>query len=348
MKRFSACVAAAVAVAAVPLISCSRKQAAPEEKEITLVMAEVNPPETIAGRMDKAFKDKVEELSGGKMKIDLQCWGILGDNRSVREIMLRPNSTIQLTRQGPVAEFSRVYPLFLLPYTFRSREHFWRFAESESARKFLGMPREEGRGVIGLYFGEEGFRHLFSTKRITSAEDFEGLTMRVTADRAIQALADSLKMEKKQVNFADLYSALSTGQVDVADQPLSNYLANHFDEVAPNVVLNAHQLGIMETFITVEAWDSLSEKQREILMEAGRHASEFCRKISREEEEETLRQIEEKGVAVLRVDDDGPWKRGLEDFIRESAAGDIGLYNEIMSFAEPSDGTFSTDNLTKK
>ena len=38
------------------LLSCNKKA---EEKEITLVMAEVNPPETIAGRMDQAFKEKV-------------------------------------------------------------------------------------------------------------------------------------------------------------------------------------------------------------------------------------------------------------------------------------------------
>ena len=65
------------------LFSCNEKKTEPEEKEITLVMAEVNPAETIAGQMDQAFKEKVEELSGGKIKINLQCAGILGDVDSV-------------------------------------------------------------------------------------------------------------------------------------------------------------------------------------------------------------------------------------------------------------------------
>ena len=59
-------------VLSLTLLSCNEKKQVSEEKEITLVMAEVNPEDTIAGQMDKAFKDKVEELSGGKIKIDLQ------------------------------------------------------------------------------------------------------------------------------------------------------------------------------------------------------------------------------------------------------------------------------------
>ena len=49
--------------------SCSSKKTSDTvEKEITLVMAEVNPPDSVVGLMDQEFKRKVEELSGGKMK----------------------------------------------------------------------------------------------------------------------------------------------------------------------------------------------------------------------------------------------------------------------------------------
>ena len=41
------------------------------EPEITLVMAEVNPLDTIVGQTDTKFKETVEEMSGGKIKIFL-------------------------------------------------------------------------------------------------------------------------------------------------------------------------------------------------------------------------------------------------------------------------------------
>ncbi|MBO6219871.1 MAG: TRAP transporter substrate-binding protein [Treponema sp.] len=316
--------------------SCNKKSATTQEKEITLVMAEVNPPETLAGKTDLAFKEKVEELSGGKIKIDLQFSGILGDNSTVRKLITQPNSTIHIARQstaGFVALGCKSYALLSIPFTFSSREHFWKFAQSKTAKKLLQEPRERGLNCIGLFYGEEGFRHLFSTKKINGVKDLEGLRMRVTNDVALQAIAKNLKMNQTQINFADLYGALTTGQVDVADQPLSNYLANHFDEVAKNIILDGHQLGIMETFITTEIWDSLSEKQQNILLESGRYASEYCRKISEEEENKILKQIEAAGVSVVRVNDIGPWQEALSDFIKETSSGDMDLYKEILSYA---------------
>lgn len=315
-------------------VSCNKKS---NEKEITLVMAEVNPPETLAGRTDQAFKEKVEELSGGKIKIDLQCSGILGDNSTVRKLITQPNSTIQISRQstaGLVALGCDKYGLLSIPFTFSSREHFWNFANSETAKKLLLEPKEKGLNIIGLYYGEEGFRHLFSTKKLDSIQDFAGLTMRVTNDKALQAIAENLKMNGVQINFSDLYGAFQTGQVDVADQPLSNYLANKFNEVAPNIILDGHQLGIMETFITTESWNSLSEKQQAILQEAGKYASEFCRTISQEEEEEILKQIEDAGVYVSKVADITPYQDACEAFIKEASADNLDLYQEILSYAK--------------
>ena len=56
--------------------------------EVTLVMAEVNPLDTIVGQTDSKFKETVEEMSGGKIKIDLQASGVLGSENDVLDTML--------------------------------------------------------------------------------------------------------------------------------------------------------------------------------------------------------------------------------------------------------------------
>ena len=54
------------------LVGCSAAMA----DTVTLTYAEVNPLEgTIVGEMAKAFKSKVEELSGGTVLIDIQASG---------------------------------------------------------------------------------------------------------------------------------------------------------------------------------------------------------------------------------------------------------------------------------
>lgn len=323
----------AVIAAGFSFLSCTKKAA---EKEITLVLAEFNPPETIAGRMDNAFKEKVEELSGGMIKIDVQYSGVLGDWKTVSELMSRPGSSIHMRRDSAVglAAFGcEKTALLTVPFTFSNREHFWNFANSEFAKEFLREPYERGMNQLGLFYGEEGFRDFFSNRPLTSVADFKGLVMRSTGDAVMNGVIEGLKAKPVSIAFSDLYSAFKTGGVDVADQPLSNYLPNHFNDVAPNVILDGHTLGVMEMVITTEAWDGLSQKRKEILIEAGQYASDFCRKIARESEEQALKEIIAAGVTVTAVEDIGPWQAACSDTIKASIASDPELYQKILAFA---------------
>ena len=97
----------------------------PQEK-ITLVYAEVNPLDTIAGQTAKAFKEKVEKLSKGMIVIDVQHSAVLGSENEVLESILEDSGMIDMARISAFAltnyggEKSK---LLSLPYTFASREH---------------------------------------------------------------------------------------------------------------------------------------------------------------------------------------------------------------------------------
>ena len=99
----------------------------------------------------------------------------------------------------------------------------------------------------------------------------------------------------------ELYSALQTGVVDAAEQPIANYYSNAFPEVAPHLLLDGHTLGAVQVIITDEAWDKLTEDQQAILMEAGKYASENNRANSENKENEVLEQLKSDGVTVTEV-----------------------------------------------
>ena len=52
--------------------------AAASDPKVTLVYAEVNPLDTIVGQTGSHFKEKVEELTGGSVVVDVQASGVLG------------------------------------------------------------------------------------------------------------------------------------------------------------------------------------------------------------------------------------------------------------------------------
>jgi len=300
---------------------------------ITLVYAEVNPLNTIAGQMAKAFKEKVEELSDGTIIIDVQHSAVLGSENEVLQSMLEDSGMIDLARISAFAltnyggEKSK---LLSLPYTFASREHFWNFATSDLAGEFLLEPYENGSNVRGLFYGEEGFRHFFSTEPLQSIEDLRGMNIRVSEDPVMVNLVECLGATPKEVPFGELYTALSRAEVNAAEQPLSNYQSNAFDEVAGNVILDGHTLGAIQVVITDSAWQKLTVEQQEILMQAGAYASEENHTISKQMEADVMAALEADGCAFAEVADNGPWKQAVASLIAEQIAGMEDVYQQIQ------------------
>ena len=306
---------------------------ASDTPEVTLVYAEVNPLDTIVGQMATAFKEKVEELSGGKIAIDIQASGVLGSENDVLDTMLGGGGTIDMSRISAFALTSygvEKSVLLSIPYTFVNRDHFWNFANSDLAPEFLMEPHDNNLGVRGLFYGEEGFRHFFTVKEISGLEDLKGMKLRVSNDPIMNGMVQGLGANPTVVSFNELYSALQTGVVDGAEQPIANYKSNAFQEVAPNLILDGHTLGAVQVIITDEAWDKLTEEQQNILMEAGKYASDFNRKISEEAENKVLDELKAEGINVIEVPDITPWQEACKDIIDSSTADNKELYQKIL------------------
>ena len=272
---------------------------------VTLVYAEVNPLEgTIVGQTATAFKEKVEELSGGSITIDIQANGVLGAESDVLDTMLGGGGTIDMARISAFALTSyggEKSSLLSVPFTFVSRDHFWNFATSDLAQEFLLEPHENGTGIRGLFYGEEGFRHFFTVNPIEGMDDLAGMKIRVSNDPIMTGMVEGLGANPTVVAMGELYSALQTGVVDAAEQPIANYQANAFPEVAPNIILDGHTLGAIQVVITDEAWDSLTPEQQDVLTEAGEYASQYNRQISQETEDKILEELKADGVNVIEV-----------------------------------------------
>lgn len=303
------------------------------DPQVTLVMAEVNPLDTIVGQTDTAFKEKVEELSGGSIKIDLQSSGVLGSENDVLDAMLGGGGTIDMSRISAFALTSygaKKSVLLSIPYTFEGREHFWNFANSDLAPEFLMEPHDNGLGVRGLFYGEEGFRHFFYSKPVETLEDMKGMKIRVSNDPIMVGMVEGLGANPTVVSMNELYSALQTGVVDGAEQPIANYKANAFDEVANNLILDGHTLGAIQVVITDEAWDEMTENQQNAMMEASKYASDFNRQLSEDAENEVLEQLKAGGCNVVEVTDITPWQDACKDIIESSTKDQAELYQQIL------------------
>ena len=310
--------------------------AASGDPAVTLVYAEVNPLDTIVGQTASYFKEQVEELSGGSITIDLQASGVLGSENDVLDNILAGGDTIDLSRISAFALTSygcQKSMLLSLPYTFVSREHWWNFANSDLAPDFLNEPQELGLPVRGIFYGEEGFRHFFTVEPVAGIADLAGMKLRVSNDPVMNGLVEGLGATPTVVSFNELYSALQTGVVDGAEQPIANYASNAFPEVANNLILDGHTLGAVQVIITDNAWNKLTANQQEAVMEAGRLSQEFNASLSEDEENRVLEELKAEGCNVVDVPDKTEWQEACAQVITDNTKGLEDLYQQLVDMA---------------
>ena len=307
--------------------------AAASDPKVTLVYAEVNPLDTIVGQTGSHFKEKVEELTGGSVVIDVQASGVLGSEDDVLDAILGGSTSIDISRISAFALTSygcNKSKLLSIPFTFENRAHFWNFANSELAPEFLNEPQELGLPVRGIFYGEEGFRHFFTVKPVSGIADFKGLKLRVSNDPVMNGMVEGLGANPTVVSFGELYSALQTGVVDGAEQPIANYKSNAFPEVANNLILDGHTLGAVQAVITDNAWNKLTENQQAAVMEAAADTQAFNADLSETAENKVLDELKSSGCNVVDVPDKTPWQEACAKVISENTSDQAELYQQLL------------------
>ena len=307
--------------------------AAASDPKVTLVYAEVNPLDTIVGQTGSHFKEKVEELTGGSVVVDVQASGVLGSENDVLDAILGGSTSIDISRISAFALTSygcNKSKLLSIPFTFENRAHFWNFANSELAPEFLNEPQELGLPVRGIFYGEEGFRHFFTVKPVSGIADFKGLKLRVSNDPVMNGMVEGLGANPTVVSFGELYSALQTGVVDGAEQPIANYKSNAFPEVANNLILDGHTLGAVQAVITDNAWNKLTENQQAAVMEAAADTQAFNADLSETAENKVLDELKSSGCNVIDVPDKAPWQEACAKVISENTSDQAELYQKLL------------------
>ena len=307
--------------------------AAANDPKVTLVYAEVNPLDTIVGQTGTHFKEKVEELTGGSVVIDVQASGVLGSENDVLDAILGGSTSIDMSRISAFALTSygcNKSKLLSIPFTFENRAHFWNFANSDLAPEFLSEPQELGLPVRGLFYGEEGFRHFFTVKPVATITDLKGMKLRVSNDPVMNGMVEGLGANPTVVAFGELYSALQTGVVDGAEQPIANYKSNAFPEVANNLILDGHTLGAVQAVITDNAWGKLTANQQAAIMEAAADTQKFNAELSETAENKVLDELRSSGCNVVDVDDKTPWQEACAKVISENTSDQAELYQKLL------------------
>ena len=286
------------AMSAVPAFA----EAAPE---YTFTYAELNGDDNINSRVGYKFAEYVDELSEGRIKIDVFTASQLGDEITCLNALQMGGGTVDFYRgnTNSLGDYGiKKMNLFGLPYIFTSREGMWKVLEAEDlGQAFLNEGVEVGAGFVGITYTDEGARHTFTSMEITCLDDLKGKKIRVPETTLMMDTMAALGAEPTPISYSELYSSIQTGVVDGGENGYPGYDSNKFYEVAPYYLLDGHTFSPGVILMAEARWNELSEEDQALLREAGKKASAWNKEQIESEEAELRKALEEKGVTIIDV-----------------------------------------------
>ncbi len=313
--------------------------AEPEKKEpdVTLVMAESRSADSLAGQTDRYFIEKVEELSGGTVSIDLRTSEELGSDIDVLDLMKSPeDDSIDLARISPSAlalNGCTKAGLLSLPYTWESKDHFWNFVNSDLARDFLDEPLTLDMGVQGVFYGESGFYNFFTDTIVKSPEELSGMNLRISDNPAMNKTVEAFGAVPRIIRQDDISSALKAGLINGTDMKPADYLEESIGSDASYAILDNHTLDILEVVAADSALEKLDDSQKKALFDAGKAAADYNKELSKSQDEENTGKMRSLGIVVTESSDTASWRSACQSVIDEYSADQGDLYEKLLTAA---------------
>jgi tripartite ATP-independent transporter DctP family solute receptor len=286
---------AALALAGTALTSLS----APAAAETSLRMAVPDPIGSSVGRAATRFAELVTEKTDGEVVIEVFPDGVLfGGDQNAAINQLGSGALDGLILASSVyASFEPKMNAISLPYLFADYDQLKAYLGGEPGDELLASL--DRLGIHGLGFFLRTFRNVTTRDTpITTAEDFNGITLRTPNNPLFVALFQALGANPTPMAFSEVYSALQLGVIDGQENPVEVPFNNKFSEVQGHLNITQHLADSFLVALSQNAWNRIPEEQRSAVQEA---ADQMIAEHDAEEiaaEAAIIVQLQEQGMQV--------------------------------------------------
>lgn len=243
--------------------------------------------------------DRVRELSGGSLEIGIYPSGMIGSEAEcLKQVQ---NGQIDLAKTSSAVLESSVPEMVALgmPYLFRDDDHYWKVLLGPIGRELGELPK----GMRALTYYDSGRRSLYTVKKpVHTPDDVRGLKVRTQQSRCAMDMILALGGAPTPIPWGELYTALSQGTVDGAENNLPSFDTGRHLEVCRYFIMTEHSQVPDMLMISRATWESLSPEQRRWLEQAAAESTVKQRELWKEAETTARAKSLEQGVKFIEVD----------------------------------------------
>ncbi len=260
------------------------------------------------------FAGKVNELSGGKIQIDILSDAQLGSEASMIEGMKLGTIDCAIISNFSYSSSIPDFCVFDMPYIFTNEKQAHAVMDDAEITGDLFDKLYDEFDVKILAYGEGGFRSVINTKKaITSPADFASLKIRVPGNETYLATFDALGANPVSMASSECYTGLQQGTIDGLEQPIGPMYSYKSYEVCKYISLTEHLYNPISLTVSRSLWESLSEEEQGWFTEAAASARDEQRVENISLNEKLLKAMQdERGIAVNEIEDKAPFREAVQ------------------------------------
>ncbi|BBO73150.1 hypothetical protein DSCW_05670 [Desulfosarcina widdelii] len=317
------------AIAMLVAICFSTADVFAKEKVFRLRFAHVNSESAMVHKEAVYFADRLEEVSGGRLKLEIFPNASLGSETQLIEMvdagLLDLAATTAMGIGALVPQISVLDAAFVL----KDYNHQVKVVNGPVGKELFDLVAAKTNFVV-VACPTYGVRHLtVKNRKVQEPSDASGLKVRAMNFEQAMLNVKSLGATPIPVPFAELYTSLQQRIVDGQENPLNTILASKFYEVQDYVCLTGHVVTNGPFIMSKRKWDKLPNDLKEIVAQVGQETNVWAAKLATEKESEWLNELVDRGMTAVEI---SPAAR--EKFI-ENAKNII-----VPAFAEKWDGYY--------
>lgn len=256
------------------------------------------------------FAREVERRTAGRYKVQTFYSAALGAERESVEAVQLGTLDLTLTSTGPLPNFVPEIAILDIPFLFRDYAHARAVLDGPIGQELLS--KFPAQGMVGLAWGENGFRHMTNSKRpVNGPQDLRGLKMRTMENPIHIEAYREFGILPTPMAFSEVFTALQQGTVDGQENPLSVITAAHLDQVQKYLTLTGHVYSPAVFLMNKARWDGLLAADKQAFIDAAKEGVKANRARVDDDERKAVAELRAHGMTVVDNVDKAPFQAAL-------------------------------------
>jgi TRAP-type transport system periplasmic protein len=243
------------------------------------------------------FARKVEELTQGRVKVQVFCCSQLGNDPKNIEQLALGGIDFTVSGTGSYAPHVPTLNLTALPYLVESYAQGWKLYDESKWLK-AQFDKAPAKGFRFLATWEAGFRSMTTKEPLNSPDDAKGKKLRTFPNEMMRWTLEAMGFNIQIMPLPEVYLAIQQGAVSGQENPVDTIYSNKFYEVAPHVTLTNHVYSPIPLAVSEKTWQKLSAADQKAISEAALIAAKFSREFIAGNDENQLKEMAGKGAKI--------------------------------------------------